>query len=474
LFALGDAVEKLLRLRGILYRQRAFVEARGKRPEYAGVIDPLLGTLDEQIELLFINSDRIGRFLSNRPLDPVESAALPGILQKVIDVVLGLHELLILLPREAVEPQAFYLLKDCFESEWNDSSIVTTNALEAYEYRVEDVLQNLKDLGQHGVRRWRKLLRGFTSAGSVLAQAFIDRDNPLAWPALAHEYGHALDEARKICTSIVRGNRPVDKGPGPQNDFEVKWVSEIFADFVAARVLGPASQMPILLLEMGRPSLVAAEDEAPAHPPTAVRLKLVRDYLNGLKVRTEAFDEFFEIYGFDYQQKLGGASKEERSAREQFEEMAEELRPHVEAVAENVGLLKLKTFGEQHLERAGRLKERLRDDLPVSCLGMPTSGDMLSRLDSLSDSRMGREAVYAVLTELNEAPSTTAEILTAGWLYKLETFEAKLRLAFPGGQQDAMDLDSYAKYLARTDELVLRSIELSVVHGEMTRERTNK
>ena len=155
LFALGDAVEKLLRLRGILHRQRAFVEARGKKPEYAGVIDPLLGTLDEQIELLSVNSGRIGRFLWNKPLHPVENAALPGILQKVTDVVLGLHELLILLPREAVEPQAFYLLKDCFEDEWNESSIVATNALEAYEYRVEDVLQNLKDLGQHGVRRWR-------------------------------------------------------------------------------------------------------------------------------------------------------------------------------------------------------------------------------------------------------------------------------------------------------------------------------
>ena len=198
LYLLGTAVEKLLRLRAILARQRTFVEANNKQSEYSGVIAPLDGELEEQAEVLNRNSPRIASFLRNGPLDEKEKAALPGILQKVINVVLGLHEVLILLPRETVEPQVFQVLQDCFGEEWQHSSVIMTNALTSYEYRIEDVLENLKDLGQNELTHWKGLLKGFTRSGSVLAQAFVDRDNPLAWSVLAHEYGHALDEAQGI------------------------------------------------------------------------------------------------------------------------------------------------------------------------------------------------------------------------------------------------------------------------------------
>ena len=93
------------------------------------------------------------------------------------------------------------------------------------------------------------MLKRFTRRGSVLAQAFVDRDNPLAWPVLAHEYGHALDPDKGVSKEIVYGDTAVEKGAADR-DPQVKWVSEIFADFVAARVLGAASQISILLLEM--------------------------------------------------------------------------------------------------------------------------------------------------------------------------------------------------------------------------------
>src|SRR5438132_1671142 len=121
LYLLGEAVEKLLRMRGVLARQRTFVEANNKKSEYAGVIDPLSGELEDQAFVLTRNSPRIASFLRNEKLDEKEEEALPGILQKVIDVVLGLHEVLILLPRETVQPQVFQVLRDCFNEEWNDS-----------------------------------------------------------------------------------------------------------------------------------------------------------------------------------------------------------------------------------------------------------------------------------------------------------------------------------------------------------------
>jgi hypothetical protein len=192
LYLLGEAVEKLVRLQQVLTRQQVFVGAERKESEYAGVINPLLQVLDDQAERLNINSARIASFVRGETLDEEQQTALVGIIQTVINVVLTLHELLVLLPREAPEPQVFLVLEGCFGDEWQETSVIMTNALSSYEYRIEDVLEKLEDIGQHDLTQMRSLLKGFTRAGSVLAQAFVDRDNPLAWAVLAHEYGHAL------------------------------------------------------------------------------------------------------------------------------------------------------------------------------------------------------------------------------------------------------------------------------------------
>jgi len=315
LYLLGEGVEKLVRLRQVLARQQVFVRAEHKESEYANVISPLLHVLADQAERLSINSDRIASFISGKSSEE-QRTALAGIIQTVINVVLTLHELLVLLPREAPEPQVFLVLQDCFKDEWRHTSVIMTNALSSYEYRIEDVLEKLEDIGQHELIHWRGLLKGFTRAGSVLAQAFVDRDNPLSWAVLAHEYGHALDEARGISRQIVHGDQAVAEKDS-KKDPQVKWISEVFADFVAARVLGPASQIPVLLLEMSRP-LARASDEAQTHPPTSLRLGLVREYLKQLNVGVDDFEKVFEVYEFDYAQKLlalDHGTREEKQAR---------------------------------------------------------------------------------------------------------------------------------------------------------------
>ncbi len=55
--------------------------------------------------------------------------------------------------------------------------------------------------------------------------------------------------------------------------------------------------------------------------------------------------------------------------------------------------------------------------------------------------------------------------MTAGWLFKFASFEERLKESFPAAKSLAgANFDSYGDYLARTDELLLRSIELAAVH----------
>jgi hypothetical protein len=117
------------------------------------VIDPLLLVLSGQAETLARNSVRISTLLRGEALEEEQRIALAGIIQAVINVVLTLHELLVLLPREAPEPQVFRALRDCFGGEWRNTSVIMTNALSSYEYRIEDVLEKLEDIGQYEVTR---------------------------------------------------------------------------------------------------------------------------------------------------------------------------------------------------------------------------------------------------------------------------------------------------------------------------------
>src|SRR5437762_1570545 len=322
LFLLAEALEKLSRLHRILERQRTLVEAEYKRSEYTNVIDTLVNVLASFTQLLTQNSRRIAAFLKSETPSETQAKIVYGVIRKVIDPVLKIHELLVLLPRETAEPQVFFMLGDCFGRKGRrlPASVILTNLLSSYEYRVEDVLRT--EMSQQELPDLKAALQGFKPGGSVLGLAFADRDNPLSWAVLAHEYGHAIDDTRDIAYQIVHGKKPTAGRTADDWNLKVKWTSEVFADFVAARVLGPASLIPILFVEMARARLNTppADRQFLSHPPTPVRLRLTREYLAAMHVSTADFEEVFEVYEFDYARKLRALGRKEQDNKERNRE----------------------------------------------------------------------------------------------------------------------------------------------------------
>ena len=462
LYLLSEALEKLSRLQRILERQRSFVEAEYRRSEYTDVIDTLVNALASFRSLLIQNRARIGSFLRNEnPTEP-QLKAVNGVVRKIVDPVLKIHELLVLLPRESAEPQVFFMLADCFRKRGRlPASVILTNLLSSYEYRVEDILR--AEMSQQELPDLKAALRGFKPGGSVLGLAFADRDNPLAWAILAHEYGHSIDDTRKIAHGIVRRVRFSRQITDDNRRKLVRWVAELFCDFVAARVLGPASLIPILFVEMAR-STLARSSESPTHPPTPVRLRLTRKYLADLHLSTSGFEDLFEVYEFDYEKKLRALGAAERKRKEDVRTLADGLLAPLGAkIASEVSSLRLRRFDEDNADRARTLQAKLEAGLPASCHRRSSNDEILTKLASLKDKSSTR-AVYAALEELNELPAASSEIIAAGWLYKLSSFGGRLLQTFPGR---AAKLDLYGEYLERVDALLLKSLELAAVHNEI-------
>ena len=113
-YLVGEAVEKISRMQRILDRQRVFADAEHKQLEYSGPINTLAGAIDKFRQELTSNSVRIASVLRDEELSNAELKALLGAVQKVLHGIHGIHELFLLLPREAPEPQVFFVLRDCF------------------------------------------------------------------------------------------------------------------------------------------------------------------------------------------------------------------------------------------------------------------------------------------------------------------------------------------------------------------------
>ena len=77
------------------------------------------------------------------------------------------------------------------------------------------------------------------------------------------------------------------------------------------------------------------------------------------------------------------------------------------------------------------------------------------------------DRAYKELTKLDEEPVHSSEILTAGWLHKLSSFEDELMKAFPAEDGQKPDLDLYGEYVEKMDELLLKSLEVADVLAEV-------
>src|SRR5271165_3801857 len=136
LYVLGEALERVHRLRQILKRQQVFIRAQHptqSRPTSA--LDTLLSHLDKHRQNLLDNSGLVASRIRGEPLNDGEREGVETAVDVLIKGLLQVHELLLLLPREAAKPQASFLLRDCSGRKDLKLSIVLTNMLIAYEYR---------------------------------------------------------------------------------------------------------------------------------------------------------------------------------------------------------------------------------------------------------------------------------------------------------------------------------------------------
>lgn len=458
-YTIADAIEKLLRIDRILkfHSQKSALE-------YGGVVRILQASIDHFRALLFDNADLIRKLLKAEPLEEYETIALITIHQNLVRALYGIHERLVFLPRERVQQEVFFCLKDLFGEEWRngEGSVILTTIYNAHEYRLVDVLKDNEVLEE-------KLptidkLQPFSPDTSVLELPIINRADPLIWPLLAHEFGHTLDRRYSITKHVLHKINEDLKVSSEVSEVFGNWFAEVLADFVAGTVLGPVALLPLFSLEVSLSTILDGPSPLTGtHPPTTFRFARLREYLtSALGLSLEPFEPLISIYQNDQDRRiseLDSKSKTTKSSeddllRRVFDMLKNDLRSSIESIVSS-------PVKKSDLDKVSELKQRLAEGIPIASFRAVGDRQISSSLSSCRSEGSTRERTYSALAELNETPCTTAQILSAGWAFKLESYEERLRLAF---ESDKPDLSIYDEFLHGLDRLLLKSIQLSSVH----------
>lgn len=246
---------------------------------------------------------------------------------------------------------------------------------------------------------------------NVLSMTSMYIDDPLMWPLILHEHGHAvLKQAHRLpSVATARANlkgkfSKLAKEMG--RDFDLL-ASEVFCDLLALRQYGPAYLYPLVfhdLLPSTHRQLMAHQDDSAAkmriHVPPVYRYRFLAAELRKMGYDKDPALAWFSATCDQLVKWLAPESKDRlpQEIADLYAGMFDELSALLKDVAAT-------EFVKENQTKITSLQERLKQHLPVSA--------SFPHADKLRET-LGADSLWDL-----ESPNEIRIMLTAGWSYLL-------------------------------------------------------
>jgi len=308
--------------------------------------------------------------------------------------------------------------------------------------------------------------------GHVMELAIVDRDNPLSWPILAHEFGHYIDQKFTISDPLTENfiDTELKVPPTQRGHFRKIFkplASELFADLTAYYLLGPVAILPVVNMELTFG--MATEKPIPydgVHPFTSTRLQVITDAAAADHMTLGLFGMYTQALNEDETAKVSrlpqSDQKERASVRQYTTFFAQRLRG---VFLEKIAELNLARFNVEHFRTAEQLRTNLDGGIPIGCKRQVTDETIWDRLSQLTSASTVAE-IRDAFALYREVPVRVAEVLTAAWIANAGRKIRALTDAFALGDIDGV-FPFLQQSLERQDALVMKSIEMISVVKEM-------
>lgn len=401
-----------------------------------------------------------------------------------------IHEHLAYLPAEDALPEAAFVLENVFGGYFNDDKpcIILDSLFSAYEF---PFLENLR----------RQLSRpadivGKTDRSKVLALALCDRNSPLGWAVLAHEYGHAIEQSIPASDNFrnevaLQRNIPVEeidrKGERfsisdefayryekdiTSNSFKVakKWCAEIFADLIAAKAMGPPAILAILSLDFCMLPCGKRYNPLPTHPPTSWRLFFTWNFLHKKGASTWLSTQskvFFKALRLEYVLDNKDITKPKKGTdwiHQLYRRWGRPLAADVESYLSSNINLSHPVFDPRSIQRC---VNRLAKNRPIGTQG-PTKLELQEQLstynlDIPNDPSRRKKQFYKLVGQFAEEPLPVSTILLAGYEHRDQIIQDFVA-SFLTSQNTVEDIVTYSiERMLKADDKLIASIRSSEV-----------
>lgn len=463
-FLLGTSAENLIRLESILRRRQEL----GSVPEFDAIISAMLGHCDSYRGYYLQYAPTIRKVLSDIPISQIEELGLKTLFRNCINTFLVLHELLLFLPREPIRKEMHFFCAELFWPVYDisDLSVILTSVYNAFEYSLDAAIKSL-DVFIMKVPDPNKL--GF---GHVMELAIIDRDNPLSWPILAHEFGHYLDNKYTISDPLTEHfidtelHVPSDSREVFRKIFK-PLAAELFADLTSYYLLGPVGILPIVNMELNFG--MATDEPIPydgIHPFTSTRLQVITDIAAADHMTLESFGTYIQALKEDEDNKVAKLPPAEQKKRASNRQLATFLAQRLRAAfIDEIEKFNLKRFKSDNFKTSEDLKSSLGQGIPVGCKRQLSDDVVRTRLSEVTNTSSVTE-LREVFAVFREVPVRVSEVLTAGWISNTGRQARALADAFALGDLDKV-FPHLKKSLEDQDKLLMKSIEMISVVMEM-------
>lgn len=397
-------------------------------------------------------------------------------LAKFCEYFAKIHEVLVYLPRPPIPPEVDFCMQHSFGALYNTMNPTTIlgsvfNAL-TYDFFLK-ITERIPDVSH---------IMPKGTSDIFIELPISDRNSPLFWPILAHEIGHSIDRRLGISTEAV------DQMFKSRDFFEyertARWCREIAADFIAAKAIGPAPMLALVMLDTcfccRVPQLLSPRVHM-THPPTRWRVKAMTELLP-LPEEFDAHNQARQVLedAFEMELTLLFTSDVAKKIRKKDAELYASLiyDPATE-IFHKLDAIELPGYNLSNASLK-RLQDRLRRNLPIGAQGRDRTelNELLDKYEKgLSE---GTHLVYEeqvrrfqnLTDSFAEDPADLASIFTAGIVRREEILRGHLQQ--PDSLSSQEKVREMAEDLLQLDDLIISSIKsVNVHHSLLARMRTN-
>lgn len=305
------------------------------------------------------------------------------------------------------------------------------------------------------------------SRNVVLALPKAEVDNPLMWAILAHEIAHTMIDSYKIVENEVLARTPgYKKADEISRNVYRNWSTEICADLIALRLLGPSYFFSLasmgLLLD---PPIVTADHPAMTLRVSTLESVLRKDYpywiidcpyADNVNVAQQGLIPFFsDLVRYKYDLWTEARYRRYFQPTGDSEAKTLQLQPNRDLIIEALERAHVPVTHLASSEEISRLFKVLSTGQPVS--SQFADGFNYEAFHKKLHDVKNADELYSILPPPEE-PLTLATILSCGWLFKVYNNYTYLSQEIVAKQSLLSLEESYSKAINSRNELLQNSL----------------